>query len=124
MTAEEEAMQDAMRRHLLAAVDAVARHPDGQRVLGEALCAGLDTVGAGAPRYEAFGNMRESAAWWADTATPVEIELYLAAALRRVSRVDFADRARKRVFWAMWEAMPEEQRAAFLSRVERDAAPP
>ena len=124
MSAEMDAMQDAMRRHLLAAVDAVARHPHGRRVLGEALCAGLDTVGEGAPRYEAFGDMRESAAWWADTATPIEIELHLAAALRRVSRVDFAERARKRVFWAMWEAMPQEQREAFLSRVERDAAPP
>lgn len=114
----------AMCRALQAAVSAAERLPDGQRALGEALCAALDTVGAGAPRYEAFGDMRESARWWADCASPVEIELYMAAALRRASdlnRSSMAVRARKRVFMDLWNALSAEDQAAFLAKVKPPA---
>lgn len=102
---------------LSAAVDAAERLPDGRRALGEALCGALDTVGAGAPRFDAFGDMRDDARWWADTATPMELEIYTAAALRRIERATFAVRARKRIFWLLWETMSDADRAAFLAKV-------
>lgn len=93
-------------------------------MIGEALSAALDTVAGGAPRYDAFGDMRQDAKWWADTATPVELEIYTAAALRRIERVSFAERARKRLFWALWSAMSGKDRAAFLAHAQKEQAPP
>lgn len=120
----QQATEEAMRLHIQAAVDLACAQPGGRTAIGEALCAALDTVGGGAPRYDAFGNMREDAAFWADTATPVEIEVYTAAALRRIPRATFAERARKRLFWAMWEAMAQKDRTAFLERVQQGSDPP
>lgn len=122
--APQSAAEHAMRLHLQAAADIACAHPGGRRALGEALCAALDTVGGGAPRYDAFGDMREDAAFWADMATPLELETYAAQALRRISRATFAERARKRLFWAMWEAMTDKDQAAFLSRVKQGEPPP
>jgi len=105
---------------LQTAIDAAERMQSGQRVLGEALCAALDTVAGGAPRYEAFGNMREDARWWADCATPAEIEIYLAATLRRLdglNRRGLAEVARKRVFMSLWGAMGARDQKAFLAKV-------
>jgi len=124
ISAGREASEDAMRRHLIAAVDIAERHPGGRTAIGEALCAALDTVGGGAPRYEPFGNMRDDASWWADMATPIELEIYVAAALRRIPRASFAERARKRMFWALWGSMPKTDQEAFLARVEREKTPP
>lgn len=115
----EAAARDAMFLHLQAAVD-IAYQSAGRQALGEALCAALDTVAGGAPRFDAFGNMREDAAFWADCATPMELEIYAAAALNRIKRATFAERARKRLFWALWQEMKAEDRAAFLAKV----APP
>lgn len=121
---KEAAGWSACVRALSAAVDAAERLPDGRRALGEALCGALDTVAGGAPKYDAFGDMREDARWWADCATPVELEIYAAAALRRIERATFADRARKRIFWALWKAMSDKDRAAFLGRVRKEEPPP
>lgn len=121
---QQHAAEDAMRLHILAAVDLACSHPGGRTAIGEALCAALDTVGGGAPRYDAFGDMREDAAFWADIATPIELEAYAAAALHRIQRVTFAERARKRLFWAMWEAMSDKDRSAFLGRVQKGSDPP
>lgn len=114
---KEAAAWGACCRALTAAVDAAERLPDGRRALGEALCGALDTVCAGAPRFDAFGDMRQDAGWWADTATPMELEIYASAALRRIERTHFADRARKRLFWTLWQLMGEADRKAFLSKV-------
>ncbi|BBU58527.1 hypothetical protein KU6B_47920 [Mameliella alba] len=114
----------ACQRALSAAVDAAERLPDGQRALGEALCGALDTVAGGAPRFDAFGNMREDARWWADCATPMELEIYTAAALRRIERATFAHRARKRLFWALWQAMSDKDRTAFLAHAQQEEPPP
>jgi len=111
-------------RYLTKSVDAATGFPDGQRMIGEALCAALDTVGGGGPRYQPFSDMREDAAFWADTATPQELEIYAAAALRRIERATFASRARKRLFWALWQEMPADDRDAFLARVRKENAPP
>ncbi|EDM70817.1 hypothetical protein RAZWK3B_15508 [Roseobacter sp. AzwK-3b] len=122
--AEQEASMLAMRRALMAAIDAADRVPGGQAALGEALCAALDTVGGGAPGYDAFGNMREDAAFWADVATPMELEIFGAAALKRIQRATFAHRARKRVFMALWETFTEADRKAFIQKVTASTKPP
>lgn len=118
---QEAATYNAMRRALDGAVSAAERLPDGQRVLGEAFCAGLDTVAAGAPRYAAFNDTRNDANFWADISTPVELEIYLSVILRRLSDLNkggMSMRARKRVFMDLWEAMGAEDQQAFLRKVK------
>lgn len=111
-----------VREGLSVSIDAASKMQDGQRALGEALSAALDTVAAGAPRYEAFGDMRETARWWADCATPVEIEIYLSVILRRLDALNkhgLSELARKRVFMGLWEAIGEKDQKAFLAKVSK-----
>lgn len=122
--AQRAAAEHAMRLHIMAAVDIGMREPGGQRAVGEALCAALDTVAAGAPRYQIVQDMREDALFWAEMATPLELETYAATAMRRLGRATLAERACKRLLWALWESMPNDAQAAFLKRVRREAAPP
>lgn len=107
-----------------AALSAAERATDGRRMIGEVLCAALDTVGGGAPEYTAFGNMRDDAQWWADIATPVELEIYAAAALKRIGRATFAPRARKRIFMALWKSFTNEERVNFLKHMSGGNATP
>lgn len=119
--APEEATFNAMCRALDAAVSAAERLPDGERVLGEALCAGLDTVGGGAPQYAAFNDTRNEANFWADISTPAELEIYLSVILRRLHGLNkggMAIRARKRVFMDLWKTMDEQDQEAFLKKVK------
>lgn len=88
--------------------------------LGQAFCAALDTICAGAPDVPFPAATRSDAALWADSATPVELECYAAAALDRIGRATFAPRARKRIFVAIWESMDKAERRKFLSRVDPD----
>lgn len=106
----------AMVRALEAALAASQRLGDGHGALGECLCMILDEIGAGTPRYEALGDMRAEATWWADCATPDELETYAAAALRRIERVRFAEAARKRLLVALWESMDAKAQAGFLAK--------
>jgi hypothetical protein len=110
--------------HLGAACDAASHMKDGQRALGEALCGALETVGGGAPAYEPFGDLRSSAAWWADVATPLELEAYASAALQRITRATFAGRARKRMFNDLWRSFTPQERAAFLAEAQKRERPP
>lgn len=105
-----------MARALEAAHKAAMRFPGGRAALGECLCLMLDEIGAGAPRYEALGDIREEASWWADTATPQELELYTAAALRRIERIRFAEAPRKRLLAALWGSLTSDQKAAFAAK--------
>ena len=122
--AERIAAESAMKLHLEAAVDIACRNPGGRKAIGEALCAALDTVGGGAPVYGVTGDMREDAALWAELATPLELEAYAAQALHRITRTTFALRARKRLFWQLWESMSTEDRASFLRRAQNEEPPP
>lgn len=102
--------------HVLAmAIDIAERSPDGQRILGGAMCAALDTVGGGAPEYHVFGDLRSEAEWWADMATPLEIEAYTAAGLRRLGQETFAQRARKRLFMELWRSFSARERSDFTA---------
>ena len=108
---------DATQRAIMAAIDASEGIAGGRRMIGEALCAALDTVGGGAPDYPMHADMRREAAFWADMATPQELEVYTAAALRRIERTGFAERARKRIFWDLWKGLSDADKAAFLAHV-------
>ncbi|MDG4650099.1 hypothetical protein P6F26_16750 [Roseibacterium sp. SDUM158017] len=119
--AQHEAARSAMVRALDAAVAASEQFPGGRAALGECLAICLDHVAAGAPPATGFGDIREDASWWADCATPQELEAYAAAILRRITRATFAESARKRLLVALWESLDEPQRTAFLAKVAPQA---
>lgn len=104
--------------HIRAAVDLADEAEHGRAILGGIFASGLDTVAGGAPQYQAFGNIRADAEWWADCATPVELELYAAAALKRIQRQDFAERARKRLLLALWESLDGPSQTRFVSQLD------
>jgi hypothetical protein len=114
--AREDALRMAMVRALEGAVAAAERLPDGQAALGECLAICLDHVAAGEPPVHALGNLREDASWWADCATPQELEAYAAAILRRITRSTFAENARKRLLVSLWDSLTQEQQSAFLNK--------
>jgi hypothetical protein len=79
----------------------------------------LESQAADAPEYShAFGRERDDAAFWADCATPGQLEAYLAAILRVIGRTAFAERPRKRLFASLWDSFPEGDRRAFVARVD------
>ncbi|WP_439137497.1 hypothetical protein [Roseicyclus sp.] len=83
------------------------------------LCGWLEGNGAGQPDPDfVFGQLRRDAAFWADIATPAELEAYVAAGLARIERRNFAAAAQKRLFVAFWECMSDADRRAFLARVD------
>ena len=123
-TAEQQAAWSAIAMNLEDCVNVAARTPGMVPALGEALCAALDTVCQGAPRYEPFADMRREARDWADMAPPLELEAYAIAALDRINRASFAERARKRLLWALWQSMTPQAQQSFLSRVDSKGASP
>lgn len=80
----------------------------------------IEDMAAGPPPHTAFGDLRADAEFWADCATPAEIEAVTAAGLRRIDRALFAEAARKRILVAMWESLPDPDRRTFLRRVDPD----
>ena len=112
----------AMQRAISDAVAIAGRTPGGAAILGEMLCAGLETVAGGAPQFTAFGDMRRDAEWWADMASPVELELYAGAALKRMERATFAPRARKRIFNVLWSSFTQAERRTFLDKAREKGA--
>lgn len=112
----DEILAQAARDRLVAAIAQVpSRHSC------TIMAAALDDLGAGMPDFDHyFGGLREDAAFWADIATPPELEAYAGAALRRIARVPFALAARKRLIVMLWETMPDADQRAFLSAVDPD----
>ncbi|RMF02482.1 MAG: hypothetical protein D6773_08640 [Alphaproteobacteria bacterium] len=107
----------AISQRIMEAVAIADQVPGGPEAMGEALCAALETVCGGAPRHAIFGDLREEARWWAEVATPLELEAYAAAALERIERATFAPRARKRLFMALWRGFTDDERQKFLNHV-------
>lgn len=84
------------------------------------LSAALEDLLAGGPDPEPLWleGVRRNADWWADMATPQELEAYTAAGLRAIERTAFCERARKRLFLALWGSMTLADRQAFIGRVD------
>lgn len=71
----------------------------------------LNSQDAGLPD-SALGFAREDARFWAELASPPELEAYALAALDRLSGAPFASRHIKRLVAALWGRMsPAEQQA-------------
>ena len=83
----------------------------------------LDHLGAGMPEADSWArDLREDAAFWAETANPAERREYLSAALRVMAETDeaasMALAPRKRMFVALWDSLPEPEKRRFLARVD------
>ena len=106
----------AARATVLAEAIAEA-HPDDARQI---LTAALIDLSAGMPKGpNLIGEVREDARWWSSMATPVELLEYMGAALRELSQKALCLSHRKQLFAVLWETFPQEDRIAFLSRVDQ-----
>jgi len=94
--------------------------PESEKPVVELLAGFIEHCGAGSPRLDPFGDIREDARFWADVASPPELEAYVAAGLRRIERTQFARSACKRILVSMWEALPTDDKRAFLARADPD----
>ncbi|MFC3059499.1 hypothetical protein [Paenirhodobacter populi] len=113
MVADRERRAEATR--ILAAAIRACEPEDAVQIMAAA----LEDLGAGMPSPDLlFGRIREDAAFWADCATPVEIEVFVAEGLRKISRQAFCEAARKRIFATLWESFDDASRRAFLGRVD------
>lgn len=85
----------------------------------QVLAAALEGLGAGMPAMSVYAkDLRLDAAFWADSATPREIEAYVAAGLQVVDRTAFCLAARKRIMATMWASLTDADRMEFLARVD------
>jgi hypothetical protein len=83
------------------------------------LCAAVEEIGAGMPVLADYrAELGNSAATWADSATPHELATYLAAALAKIDRRAFARNTRKRILVAMWNNLVPEDKTAFIDFIE------
>lgn len=111
-----EAQLDALLGHMAALLMSVSREEAGP--VAALLCKWLEEAGSGMPDQDGFGALREDAAFWADIATPRELEAYVGAGLRRMQTTHFAAAARKRILVALWESMDDGDRRRFLAKVD------
>ncbi len=58
------------------------------------------------------------ARWWADIAPPHELVAYGMAALDRLRVTPLGLNTRKKLFVALWESFPEEDRLRFAQRID------
>jgi hypothetical protein len=67
-------------------------------------------------------NARSEAQFWADTASPAELECYALAAMDRLagSNAMFTSRQIKRLVAAIWRRMTPDERQAFKAWVAKD----
>lgn len=110
------AEEAARRRAATVLALAIARcHPaDACQIM----TAALEDLSAGDPAPGFLGATRHDAQWWADSASPAELEAYATAALRQIERTAFCERARKRIFAALWETFLAEDKRSFIERVD------
>ena len=102
------------------AVDlAVALGAANPRDAAQVCAAFLEQVAPDSPQFHAlYGGLRQDAEHWADCAGPDVVEAYVAAGLRRIERLAFAERARKRLFATLWDSFSDADRRAFVARVD------
>lgn len=82
------------------------------------MSAALVDMGAGLPELCAVDDLRRQALWWADTAAEIELVEYACAALARLQESPLGLPHRKRLIAALWQALPDADRRAFLARVD------
>lgn len=83
------------------------------------ICAAyVDSMAAGMPELDPFGDIRVDAEYWAVMATEPELEAYFSVIAQQIPRRNFAERARKRLLVSLWNAMPVSWRKAFLCHVD------
>lgn len=107
-------------------LEAVARRCDAldHRVTVAMLVALAEDLGAGVPDVPLMHEKaRDDARFWADCATPVEVEAYTAAGLQAIGRGGFCVAARKRLFVMLWNAMPPEDKRGFLAHAAKSDVP-
>lgn len=110
-------VRDEVAPRALLALDRLASCHSG--AVREAAAAWLEDNGAGSPELATFSEgLRGDAAFWADCASPGELEAYVGAGLRVMGRTAFAAEARKRLLVLIWQSMTETDRRAFLARVD------
>lgn len=88
-------------------------HPDDACAI---MAAALSDLTAGAP-IAAVMDVKEDAQFWADVASPIEIEAYLRACLLRIDNMATALGERKRMMMALWLSFSAEDKDSFLKRV-------
>lgn len=66
-------------------------------------------------------SVRSDALFWADTATPIELECYLLAAVRKLTenRLSFHSKHIKRLIAALYQSMSPSERVAFKAWMEK-----
>lgn len=81
----------------------------------------LESMETGGPTLgDPFGMVAGDAALWADSAPAHELQAYGVAALDRLRTANLGINARKRLFAALWRSFKDEDRKAFLSRVDAE----
>lgn len=86
----------------------------------EILCACIEDMRHAAPDgYGLFSeSLRDDAAYWADSASPAELEAYVSAGLIAIGKRRLAENAAKRAMIALWNKHSDADRKAFLARVD------
>lgn len=108
---------ELMAKGVQQAVDLAFVEPQQPAVLGEMLCSAFETIIAGPPVHTAFGDVEADADWWADCATPIELEIYAKKALQKMERTTFAPKAKKRLLTMLWASLTENERRDFIRAV-------
>lgn len=65
------------------------------------------------------GAARDDARFWAETATPPELEAYALAALQRLEGKPFASRQIKRLVASLWRQMSPAEQSAFRDWISK-----
>lgn len=81
----------------------------------------LDEYGAGAPRLDWWGDLRDEAGRWAYSANSGELEVYFTSALKRLENQALGLKARKRMICALFLSLNDADRRAFLAWAGGDA---
>jgi len=80
----------------------------------------LQQAEAGLPYVSALEDTaRQDARFWAETATPAELQAYALAALDRLAPAPFASRQIKRMIAALWSRMSPAEQEAFKKWIEK-----
>lgn len=94
------------------------------RVTVAMLAAMAEELGSGTPDVLLMHEKaRDDARWWADYATPVEVEAYTAAGLQAISRGGFCIAARKRLLIMLWNSMSPDDKRGFLAHAAKPGQP-